>query len=458
MPRDLPLVASLLFDTPLLIHRGKANTILTAIGPRILDGLAVSANELPRAPREARAGQGRAFRSGGYMADNGIAVLPVLGTLIRRGSWLDSESGLTSYSALSDAVTEIMYDPAVRGLMLELDSPGGEANGCFDLARFIRSASEEAGKPVWCHVNEVAASAGYAIASAASQIWVPTTGEVGSIGCLAAHVDVSEADKMAGVRWTYIFYGAEKADGNMHEPLSNRARAAVQADVDALGEMFVQLVSQHRGIDAATIRATEACMYRGVDAVESGLADVSGSFDEALEAFANSVDELQTVSPQASSKSKLKVGLMPKVLSAAETAAAAEAETARVAAEAETARLAAEAETARLAAEAEAARVAAEATATEAEKATTAERTRCEGLAAITAQADRLGVTFNVGEAIKTNMSVSDARSKVLDAAAAGDAAPVSTIATPKAETPRAGKILDAGAKVSAWKKAMTRR
>ncbi|MER9003326.1 S49 family peptidase [Mesorhizobium sp. M0862] len=457
MPRDLPLVASLLFDTPLLIHRGKANTILTAIGPRILDGLAVSANELPRAPREARAGQGRAFRSGGYMADNGIAVLPVLGTLIRRGSWLDSESGLTSYSALSDAVTEIMYDPTVRGLMLELDSPGGEANGCFDLARFIRSASEEAGKPVWCHVNEVAASAGYAIASAASQIWVPTTGEVGSIGCLAAHVDVSEADKMAGVRWTYIFYGAEKADGNMHEPLSNRARAAVQADVDALGEMFVQLVSQHRGIDAAAIRATEACMYRGVDAVESGLADVSGSFDEALQAFANSVDESQTLSPQASSKSKLKVGLMPKVLSAAETAAA-EAETARLAAEAETARLAAEAETARLAAEAEAARVAAEANATEAEKATTAERTRCEGLAAITAQADRLGVTFNVGEAIKTNMSVADARSKVLDAAAAGDAAPTSTIAAPKAETPKTGKVLDAGEKTSAWKKAMKRR
>lgn len=456
MPRDLPLVASLLFDTPLLIHRGKANTILNAIGPRILDGLAVSASELPRVPREARAGQGRAFRSGGYMADNGIAVLPVLGTLIRRGSWMDSESGLTSYSALADAVTEIMYDPAVRGLMLEVDSPGGEANGCFDLARFIRGASETTGKPVWGHANEVAASAGYGIISSASKIWAATTSELGSIGCLAAHVDVSEADKMAGVRWTYIFYGAEKADGNMHEPLSNRARAAVQADVDALGEMFVELVSQHRGIDAATIRATEACMYRGVDAVESGLADMSGTFDEALEAFANSVDDLQTASPLGLSKTKLKVGLMPKLLSAAETAAAAEAETARVAAEVETARLAAEAETARLAAEAETARLAAE-NATDAERATTAERARCEGLAAITAQADRLGVTFNVGEAIKTNMSVADARSKVLDAAALGDAAPVSAIAAPKAEAP-SGKILDAGAKVSAWKKAMKRR
>lgn len=457
MPRDLPLVASLLFDTPLLIHRAKANTILTAIGPRILDGLAVSVSDVPRPEREARAGTGRAFRSGGYMADNGIAVLPVLGTLIRRGSWLDSESGLTSYSALSDAVTEIMYDPAVRGLMLELDSPGGEANGCFDLAAFIRSASEASGIPVWAHVNEVAASAGYAIASAASQIWVPTTGEVGSIGCLAAHVDVSEADKMAGVRWTYIFYGDEKADGNMHEPLSTRARDGVQADVDALGEMFVQLVSQHRGIDAAEIRATEARMYRGVDAVESGLADMSGTFDEALQAFADSVDELQTVVPQAS-KSKLKAGLMKKLLSPAEVAAAAEA--ARVVAETEAAAVtAATEEAARVQAEAdaEAARIAAEANATDAERATTAERARCEGLAAITAQADRLGVTFNVSEAITKGMSVADARSKVLDAAAAGDAAPVSTVAVPKAKA-ETTKVLDAGAKGSAWKKALMRR
>ncbi|AZO67687.1 S49 family peptidase [Mesorhizobium sp. M6A.T.Cr.TU.016.01.1.1] len=457
MPRDLPLVASLLFDTPLLIHRGKANTILTAIGPRILDGLAVSVSDIPRPEREARAGTGRAFRNGGYMADNGIAVLPVLGTLIRRGSWLDSESGLTSYSALSDAVTEIMYDPAVRGLMLEVDSPGGEANGCFDLARFIRSASEATGKPVWGHANEVAASAGYGILSSAAQIWATTTSELGSIGCLAAHVDVSEADKMAGVRWTYIFYGDEKADGNMHEPLSNRARDAVQADVDALGEMFVQLVSQHRGIDAAAIRATNARMYRGVEAVESGLADMSGTFDEALEAFAASVDELQTVSPQ-TSKSKLKVGLMPKLLSAAEIAAAAE--VVRVQAEADAAAVTAAAtEAARVQAEAdaEAARVAAEANATDAERATTAERTRCEGLAAITAQADRLGVTFNVSEAISKGMSVADARSKVLDAAAAGDAAPISAIAVPKAKA-ETTKVLDEGAKVSAWKKAMKRR
>lgn len=456
MRRDLPLVASQLFDTPLLIHKGKASTILTAIGPRILDGFEVRAAEIPMPTREASAGGGRSFRNGGYMAGDGIAVLPILGTLIRRGSWLDAESGLTSYSMLSDAVTEIMHDPSVRGLMLELDSPGGEANGCFDLARFIRSASEATGKPVWAHANEIAASAGYAIASAAAQIWIPTTGEVGSIGVLAAHVDVSEADKKAGVRWSYIHAGEEKVDGNSHEPLSDRARGTVQADVDALYAMFVDLVSQHRGIDAADIRATKARMYRGVEAVESGLADKFGTFDEALEAFAVSVDELQTNGPQ-TSQTKLKVSLMPKTLASTTSAAALEAAT--KATEEEDAKVVAEAEAkAKEEEDAKAAKAKEEEGKDEAAKATAAERTRCEGLAALASQADRLGVTFNVGEAISKNMSVADARAKVLDAAAEGDAEAVSAIAAPKNKAGPTATVMDAEAKAAAWKKAMKRR
>ncbi|MBZ9850111.1 hypothetical protein LB565_19185, partial [Mesorhizobium sp. CA14] len=96
------------------------------------------------------------------------------------------------------------------------------------------------------------------------------------------------------------------------------------------------------------------------------------------------------------------------------------------------------------------------AAAQEVEKLLSAETARCEGLAAIAAQADRLGVTFNVAEAIKTKMSVADARSKVLDAAAAGDGENVSAIATPKAKA-ETSKALDAAGKSSAWKKALKR-
>ncbi|RUU95893.1 S49 family peptidase [Mesorhizobium sp. M6A.T.Cr.TU.017.01.1.1] len=294
MRRDLPLIASLVFDTPLLVHRRKANTILAAIGPRILDGFELTTSDVPKPERAARAGAGRSYRGGGYMSSYGIAVLPILGTLVRRGSWLDSMSGLASYEEIGAAFDEMMLDPAVRGVMLEMDSPGGEAGGCFDLAMHIRATSDLFNKPVWAHANECAASACYALASSANEIWIPTTGEVGSIGVLAAHIDLSEADKLAGQRWTYIFAGEEKVDGNMHEPLSARAQDSIQADVDSLYAMFVDLVSQHRGIAAKKIRDTKARMYRGEDAIESGLANEFGTFDEAVQTFSDHVDELQT--------------------------------------------------------------------------------------------------------------------------------------------------------------------
>jgi signal peptide peptidase SppA len=294
MRRDLPLIASLVFDTPLMIHNRKADTILKAIGPRILEGFELAEGDFQKPERHARVGVMRYFSGGGYLGEYGIGVLPILGTLVRRGTWLDAMSGLTSYSEIMAGFDEMMMDSSVRAVMLELDTPGGEAGGVFDLSQHIREVMDYVGKPVWAHANEMAASAGYAIACAANEIWIPTTGEVGSIGVLAAHLDVSEADRMLGERWTYIYAGEEKVDGNMHEPLSDRALETIQSDVDALYDMFVDLVSQNRGIAAEKIRDTKAGMFRGRKAVESGLADEFGTFDEALEALASHVDDLQT--------------------------------------------------------------------------------------------------------------------------------------------------------------------
>jgi ClpP class serine protease len=67
---------------------------------------------------------------------------------------------------------------------------------------------------------------------------VTRTGEVGSIGVVAVHIDESGADEKAGLAWTFVFAGECKIDGNAHEPLSDRARATIQADVDRLyGEL-----------------------------------------------------------------------------------------------------------------------------------------------------------------------------------------------------------------------------
>jgi ClpP class serine protease len=98
--------------------------------------------------------------------------------------------------------------------------------------------------------NAMAASAAYWIASAADELVVTPSGQIGSIGVFAAHEDISKAAEMQGVKVSLISAGKYKTEGNPFEPLSSEARAAMQRDVDVFGEMFTAAVARNRGAGA----------------------------------------------------------------------------------------------------------------------------------------------------------------------------------------------------------------
>ena len=209
-------------------------------------------------------------------------MVSVTGTLVSRSGYLDAASGMLSYADISDAVCEALDDASVHGVVLDLDSPGGEVGGLFDLIEAIRAAKEASGKPLWSVANEGALSAAYALASVADRIYVTRTGEVGSVGVVAVHIDESAADAQAGLAWTYMFAGATKVDGNPHQPLSDRARAVIQADVDELYAELCALVATNRRMSVEAVRGTEAAVYRGEAAVRMGFADRIGTLDQAI--------------------------------------------------------------------------------------------------------------------------------------------------------------------------------
>jgi len=219
-----------------------------------------------------------------------IAVVSVIGTLVSRSGYLDAASGLQSYGEISDALASAMDDPTVRGVILDVDSPGGEVGGLFDLIEQIRAIRSASTKPLWAAANESALSAAYAIASTADRLYVTRTGEVGSIGVVAVHVDESGADAKAGLAWTFVFAGERKVDANAHEPLSERARATIQADVDRLYSEFCGLVAANRGLTNEAVRGTNAAIYRGALAIRAGLADRLGTLDLAIAEMAAELD------------------------------------------------------------------------------------------------------------------------------------------------------------------------
>jgi signal peptide peptidase SppA len=267
-------LASRLFGTPLLIHRPKLDVILSVVGQRI--GMA----DVPAMPMMDMAAFQRPPLAS---APEGIAVIPIHGSLVKRSLGMEAASGLTSYGEIASMLDAALADPQVSGILLDVDSPGGEASGSFELARRVREVAAQ--KPVWAVANDAAYSAAYAIAASAQRLFVTETGGVGSIGVIALHVDQSVKDAKDGYHYTAITAGAHKNDYSPHEPLSDAAKTELQGEVDRLYAIFTEHVAAMRGLDLEAVRATEAGLFFGSNAVTQGLADGVQTLDATLSQF-----------------------------------------------------------------------------------------------------------------------------------------------------------------------------
>lgn len=266
----LPHLASRVFNTPLMIAPRKRAAILAALGPRLgieppVVDAALLAEHRSRKP---------------YAIAGGVAVIEIAGSLVNRAYGLEPQSGLTSYEQLGNEVLDAATDPGVKGILLRLDSHGGEANGAWDVADLIEEAARI--KPVWAAVDDWALSAGYLLASAASRIYVTRTGGVGSVGIVAMHMDQSGWDNAQGLQFTTVFEGARKNDFNPHEPLSDDARTVLQSEAAHLYGMFVDAVARRRELSPLAVRGTDAAILRGEKGIAAGLADRIGTFRQAL--------------------------------------------------------------------------------------------------------------------------------------------------------------------------------
>ena len=213
--------------------------------------------------------------------EDGTAIITITGSLVNRGAWVGASSGLTSYEGVKFQIGQAVADPKTTAIVLDIESPGGQAIGAFEVADAVRAAAAQ--KPVTAVVNGMAASAAYAIASGATRIVTTPSGMSGSIGVVMMHADYSRALDREGITPTLIHAGAHKVDANPFEPLSADVRADLQAEIEQLMTMFVDTVAAgRRGLDAKAIRATEARTFIGQAAVDAGLADAVGTFDSVL--------------------------------------------------------------------------------------------------------------------------------------------------------------------------------
>jgi ClpP class serine protease len=309
MPIAYPHVAERLFNHAHAIEPFALRAIIDGpAGRRVLSGERLAgkegkkSNKIRRERLSTVAGAEMVRSSDGMveygLTQDGIAVVSIAGVLSRRFDWLAAACGWSTYDALDVTLDSVMKDFRVRGVMLDVDSPGGEAAGMLDICDKIIACRDV--KPIWAVANTFAASAAYGIARSASRLLLPRLGQVGSIGCVMIHVDQSVQDEAMGLSYTAIFSGARKIDGWAHAPLSNAARDSFQADADHCRQEFAGLVGRQGRISVKDALSTEADIYSDSDAVTKKLADEVMTFDDALAALTAQVNKSLSTSMAAS--------------------------------------------------------------------------------------------------------------------------------------------------------------
>ena len=202
---------------------------------------------------------------------DGVAVIPVVGPLFRRANIFTRVSGATSYSMLAQDLSEAVANPVVKAIVLNVDSPGGSANGVAELASHIYDA-RASGKEVVAYVGGMAASAAYWLASAASRIVGGKTSLVGSIGVvLSVGKGDGDAEEIVSSQSPY-----KRAD-----PSTEDGRARLQAMVDSLASIFIEDVAKYRGSTVEHVSANfgQGDVLLGRAAQNAGMIDSLGTFE-----------------------------------------------------------------------------------------------------------------------------------------------------------------------------------
>lgn len=209
---------------------------------------------------------------------DGVAIIPVSGPLFRYANLFTDISGATSFEMLAKEFGAALDNPEVEAILLDIDSPGGQVNGVADFASHIYAARKI--KPVTAYVSGSGMSGAYWIASAAAQVVANPTALLGSIGVIVTAPGTKPSDDL-----NFISSVSPKKRPDMK---SATGLAQIQAEIDALGEVFVQTVAKYRGVSVETVLSEfgEGGVFVGDKAVTAGLADRLGLFEDVLAGLA----------------------------------------------------------------------------------------------------------------------------------------------------------------------------
>lgn len=232
----------------------------------------------------------------------GVAVIHVHGPLAQR-EIVDMCAHVDGYDAVT-ARFKAAIESEADAVVLVIDSPGGDAAGIEQATTRMQAMKAATKKPVVVFADELMASGGYWLAATlADEIVIPPAGRVGSIGCISNIADFTKALENEGVKIELIRVPEGKAENHPYQPITDLARERATRECTAIAERFFAVVSEARGIKVDKVRAFNADVFRGEDAISNKLADRIGTFEDALQRAATLARKTRAAQPKAKTMS-----------------------------------------------------------------------------------------------------------------------------------------------------------
>lgn len=257
---------------------------------------------------EAALGRPLANSQQGSVVQDGVAIISIDGAIAKKMNLMSQISGGCSSQLTANDFATALNDPAVKGIILSIDSPGGTVDGTFELADIVYQGRGV--KPIVCFSDGMIASAAYAIGSACDSIYISgDTNPIGSIGVVSGHRDFSAQETMRGIKTTEVTAGAFKRVASQYEPLTADGRAEIQAKVDYLYAGFVDTVARNRGVSKEKVLTdmADGRVFLGHQAINNGLVDGVSTMPTIIAAMQDSTQREQMMKRKPSA-----AGVLPK--------------------------------------------------------------------------------------------------------------------------------------------------
>lgn len=201
-----------------------------------------------------------------------IAVLPIEGVILPFASYAEYDL-VTTPALVRDFIERAETDPFVKGVMFEINSPGGTPVASAEIAEIIR----ETELPTVALIGDIGTSGGYLAAAGTDHIIASPMSDVGSIGVTMSYLEYSKQNEEEGITFVELNSGRYKDIGNPNRPLSEEERALLQADLDVIHDEFVTAVANLRSIDKAELdKLADGLAMPGRRALEHKLVDELG--------------------------------------------------------------------------------------------------------------------------------------------------------------------------------------